>query len=299
VRLVRLFSDNSTFALKVMKKSLIIKHKQLNHIINEVHLMSIVKHPFITELVGHFQDENRVYMVMEFVSGGELFTLLRNERIFNVHTTIFYTAELVCVLQYLHGLKIVYRDLKPENVLIAADGHIKLCDFGLSKIVQDRTWTMCGTAEYLAPEIIENAGHGLSVDWWALGVIVYEMLAGHPPFSADTPYQTYQRICAANFSFEPTFDKKAKDFVSALLQKDRRKRLGCGKGGAKQVKTHRFLMGIDWAALQNLQAQVPYLLEVKAPDDASNFQTYPDSIEDDAIPLNGEDREKFNVFHDF
>jgi len=139
VRLVRLFSSNKTFALKAMKKSVIIKQKQLHHIASEVHLMCIVKHPFIVELVGHFQDENRIYMVMEFVAGGELFTLLRNERTFNIPTTIFYTAELVCVLAYLHALKIVYRDLKPENVLIDSMGHLKLCDFGLAKIVQVRT----------------------------------------------------------------------------------------------------------------------------------------------------------------
>jgi len=158
---------------------------------------------------------------------------------------------------------------------------------------------MCGTAEYLAPEIIENSGHGLSVDWWSLGVLVYEMLAGHPPFSAATPYQTYQKICAGKYKFEPTFDPRAKEFVAGLLTKDRRKRLGCGKGGVAGVKKTRFLTGIDWPAILNCQAQVPYLLEVTANDDTSNFQTYPDSIEDDAIPLNGEDREKFNIFKEF
>jgi len=130
-----------------MKKTSIIKQKQLRHIISEVQIMSIVRHPFIADLVGHFQDENRLYMVLEFVAGGELFTLLRNERTFNTSASIFYAAELVAVLAYLHANSIVYRDLKPENVLVAESGHLKVCDFGLSKIVQDRTWTMCGTAE--------------------------------------------------------------------------------------------------------------------------------------------------------
>jgi protein kinase X len=148
---------------------------QMKHVVNEVKLMSMMMSPFLVELMGHFQDENRLYLVLSYVPGGELFTLLRSESAFHQTATIFYAAELILALKYLHELKVCYRDLKPENVLLDEDGHIKICDFGLAKLIQDRTWTLCGTAEYLAPEMIENKGHGLSVDWWSLGVLVYEV----------------------------------------------------------------------------------------------------------------------------
>lgn len=183
--------------------------------------------------------------------------------------------------------------------MLTPEGHIKLIDFGLSKFISDRTWTLCGTAEYLSPEIIENIGHGLSVDWWALGVLIYEMLAGHPPFWGETAYETYRKIISGKFIFESTFDPNSRDIVTRLLTKDRRKRLGCGKLSHKEVMNHEFLKGVDFDAVLKMQAQVPYLMEKKGIDGTGNFQSYPDSYEDDAIPLNGEDREKFREFVNF
>jgi len=300
VRLVKLFSEkDSLYALKAMKKMEIIRLKQFKHVVSEINIMSIIHHNFIVDMIGHFQDEGRVYIVLEYVGGGELFTLLRNEGAFGVTATIFYVVELLLALSYLHQLKIVYRDLKPENVLLTTEGHVKLCDFGLAKLIADRTWTLCGTAEYLAPEIIENAGHGLSVDWWALGVLTYEMLAGFPPFYADTPFETYTKIVKGKVEYGGVFDKNSRDFVNRLLAKDRRKRLGCGKGAHKDVQMHKFLRGVDWRAVLGGQAQVPYLLPVQDPADTSNFHDYPDSFEDNAIPLVGADRELFRELDDF
>jgi len=261
--------------------------------------MSMMLHPFLVSLIGHFQDESRLYLVLSYVSGGELFTLLRSESAFHQTAAIFYTSELILAIKYLHELKVCYRDLKPENVLLEEDGHIKLCDFGLAKIISDRTWTLCGTAEYLAPEMIENKGHGVSVDWWSLGVIVYEMLCGRPPFFGDTPYETYRKVVEGKLKFERSFPPLAQKFVRQLLTKDRRKRLGCGKGGAKNVMDHKWLSGIDWKAVGNKQAQVPFIPHVKNMSDPGNFIEYPDSVEDDAIPLNGKQREDFEQFKNF
>ncbi|GMH93433.1 hypothetical protein TrST_g7470 [Triparma strigata] len=300
VRLAKLFGDeNECYALKAMKKTEIVRLKQFKHILSEINVMSVINHPFIVDMVGHFQDESRLYIVLEYVQGGELFTLLRKEGAFGVQAVIFYTCEIVLAISYLHQLKIVYRDLKPENVLLTPDGHVKLIDFGLSKMISDRTWTLCGTAEYLAPEMINNVGHGLSVDWWALGVLIYEMLAGHPPFYGDTPFETYRKITDGKVKFESTFDPHSRDLVTRLLTKDRRKRLGCGKLAHKEVTSHRFLKGVDFPAVLKKQAQVPYLMGSKGIDDTNNFQSYPDSYEDDAIPLTGEDREKFREFLNF
>ncbi len=290
---MRTFEDDSVFALKIMKKASIVKQKQFHHVMNEFHIMAITSHPFIVDMVGNFQDENRLYIILEYIPGGELFTLLRNEKAISQTAAIFYSCELILALEYLHKLSIAFRDLKPENVLLRANGHIKICDFGLAKIISDRTFTLCGTAEYLAPEMIKNVGHGMSVDWWALGILVYEMLCGHPPFSGKTPYDTYRLICAGKPHFPKSFSPLTKDFVKRLLQDDRRVRLGCMKGGTKTVKAHKWLSGVDWSAVYNCQAQVPYLIEVDGQLDSANFQKYPDSLEDDAIPLNGDDREKF------
>ena len=178
---------------------------------------------------------------------------------------------------------------------------MKLCDFGLSKIISDRTWTLCGTAEYVAPEMISGNGHGLSVDWWSLGIMTYEMIRGVAPFSADTAYDTYRMIARSKLTFDSSFSRmpKCRSFVQGLLQRDRRKRLGCGKGGVKGLKKHKWLSGIDWSAVLNAQAQVPYTMDVKGDDDTSFFKDYPESDEDKTLPLNGEEREQFNVFYNF
>ena len=302
VRLVKTFGgEQKHFALKIMKKNKIIRLHQFEHVLSEVTLLNLLSCPFIVNMISHFQDENRLYVVMEFVSGGELFRLLRRVGKFNNAQTMFFVCELVLALEYLHGLKIMFRDLKPENVMLHASGHIKLVDFGLAKTITDRTYTLCGTAEYLAPEMIENQGHGMGVDWWALGVITYEMLGGQPPFVAATPFEVYKQIChkpKAKLEFEPKhqFNKSVRGFIGGLLMRDRLKRLGCGKG-AKQVKKDKWFVGVDWDAVKMQQLEVPFLPDELDDDNlAGNFDDYPDSDEDTALPLNGHDREGFDRF---
>jgi protein kinase X len=185
VRLVKSLEDDRYYALKVMKKARIAKLKQLEHVQNEVRIMSHVRSPLMVELYAVFQDDNSLYMLLEYIPGGELFSHLRRQEKFAFAVYQFYAAEIVAAIQILHELNVMYRDIKPENILIHKDGHIRLSDFGFAKILDtsDRTFTLCGTPEYLAPEIIQGVGHGTSVDWWALGVLVFELLAGYAPFS--------------------------------------------------------------------------------------------------------------------
>ena len=148
-----------------------------------------------------FKDETHVYLAFEYVQGGEIFRLLRKENLFPNDVALFYITEIVLALEYLHKQKIAYRDLKPENLLVAGDGHMKITDFGFAKQINDRTFTLCGTPEYLAPEIIMSIGHNGGVDWWALGILIFEMLAGYPPFYDQNPYEVYRRITVGYFEF--------------------------------------------------------------------------------------------------
>ena len=175
VRIVKNLTDNSVAALKILKKEAIIRLNQLNHIMSEVDLMMRIEHPFIVNMLGCFQDTEALYLCLEFVPGGEVFTILREEGRFSSDTSKFYAAEIAMAFEYLHSYHIVYRDLKPENLLISAQGHIKITDFGFSKLIQpgEKAWTLCGTPEYLAPEIIQSKGHSIEVDWWAFGIILY------------------------------------------------------------------------------------------------------------------------------
>jgi len=277
-------------------ESEIIRLKQVEHIKAEKNILTAISHPFIVNLFASFQDENNLYMLMEYVIGGELFSQLRKVGRFSNDTSKFYAAEIVLAMEYLHEKNIVYRDLKPENLLIDKDGHIKITDFGFAKVVEDRTWTLCGTPEYLAPEIIQSKGHNKAVDWWALGILIYEMLAGYPPFYDENPFGIYQKILAGKIEFPQHFNKDAKDLVKKLLTADRTKRFACLKDGAADIKNHKWFKGTDWPKQLQKKVKPPFVPTYRAPNDTSNFDKYPDSTEDRSRPLKDTEKEIFNDF---
>ena len=187
-------ADKGHYALKILKKSEVIYLKQVDHVKTEKKILEELNHPFIVNLFGAFQDDKNLYLLLEYVIGGEFFSHLRKAGRFPNDTAKFYAAQITLVFEHLHSMMILYRDLKPENLLLDSDGNCKVTDFGFAKKVEYRTWTLCGTPEYLAPEIILSKGHGKAVDWWASGILMYEMLAGYPPFYDEDPLGIYQKV---------------------------------------------------------------------------------------------------------
>jgi len=280
VYLVRHKPTDKYYAMKTLKKTEVVRLKQVEHINSEKQILSSIRHPFIVNLYRSFQDEKYLFMLLEYVIGGEMFLHLRRAGRFSNEVTRFYAAEIVLALEYLHSLNIVYRDLKPENLLIDQQGHIKITDFGFSKRVEDRTWTLCGTPEYLAPEIIQSKGHGKAVDWWALGILIFEMLAGYPPFYDDNPFGIYEKILGGRIQFPAHFDPNAKDLIRKLLAADRTRRLGNLKGGAADIKNHKWFRGVDWEQLYQKKIVAPIIPEVKHAGDTVYFEPYDDAVDD-------------------
>ena len=279
VRLCKHKKTGEIFVMKILKKSDIIKQKQVDHVYSEFNILSMLKHPFIVQLLGfNFEDPKYIYFILEYIQGGELFTLLRTKGSFPVPQTKFYIAHIITIFEYLHSKNIIYRDLKPENILINKNGYLKLTDFGFAKQLEnEKTYTLCGTPEYLAPEIILNKGHGKAVDWWTLGILLYEMLVGIDPFSDDDPMKTYQKILKGKINFPKTIDKDAKSLIKHLLTQDTSKRFGCLKNGVKDILNHRFFEGFDWKNFVYLTMPAPFKPDVKSDDDTSNFEKYPES----------------------
>lgn len=271
-------------ALKILKKSKLIELKQIDHAKAEVEILSKARsHPFVVNLVGRFQNETILVLVLEYVQGGELYSRMRTEEPLSNSDATFYASEIVCAFGHLHGMDCVYRDLKPENVLLTTEGHIKITDFGFAKLLEKDglAWTLCGTPEYLAPEIIQCQGHGKSVDWWTLGILIYEMLCGDTPYRDEHPFGIYQKILTGSVYFPPDMENKAKNIIKKLLKHDRTKRLGCDRNGASSVKRHGWFAKVDWDAVLSRAVEAPFRPEVKGVDDTSHFDDYPDSDEED------------------
>ena len=243
----------------------------MDHVLSELNILRMISQPFIVTLHGYTQDSRFIYLMLEYVAGGEMFTYLRSiGHLSSLHAR-FYAAQVVSIFEYLHSKSIVYRDLKPENILIAATGYLKLTDFGFAKLVESRTYTLCGTPEYLAPEILLNKGHGKPVDWWTLGILIYEMLVGIDPFSDEDPMNVYHKILKGKINFPKHFDKNARSLVKHLLVADLSKRYGNLRNGVSDIKNHRWFLGMDWARLLTRTMPPPYTPAVRSTGDTSHF----------------------------
>ncbi|KAI8914262.1 kinase-like domain-containing protein [Gorgonomyces haynaldii] len=276
VHLVRAKDSGKFWAMKVLRKADVIKMRQLEHTINERAILARLDHPFLVSMLGTFQDSENVYFVLEYIQGGELFSYLRKSQRFPNNVARFYAAEVILAFEHLHSKKIIYRDLKPENLLLTASGHIKITDFGFAKVVEKETWTLCGTPDYLAPEIIQSNGYGPAVDWWALGVLIYEMVAGYPPFYHEDPMKLYENIIQCKPRFSSSFDPNCKDLVKRLLTPDLSKRFGNLKDGVEDIKRHKWFQGLEWDKLLRLEIPAPYIPPSKGEGDTSNFDVYPE-----------------------
>ena len=220
-------------------------------------------------------------MVMEFVAGGELYSLIQRGRMRNEDARLL-GAELLLGLEAAHSQSVIYRDMKPENVLIDKDGHVKITDFGLSKKIADRTFTLCGTPDYIAPEIIQNKGHNKAADYWALGVVIYEMLTGLPPFYKENEdHTTFDRICGLTTD-PPKFAIKwprylsaeAREIIEGMLQHDVTKRVGCMKQGTAEIKGHAWYDGFSWEACAARETRGPFPVQMASEEDTSAFDDY-------------------------
>jgi len=249
VILSRLKINNKLYAMKILDKSLLKVKKQELHTKAERDLMVKIHCPFIVNIKSAFQDEKYLYIVSDFMQGGDMYYHLHQARKFDFNLTQFYISEIILALEYLHKNNMVYRDLKPENILLDSKGHIKLADFGLSKMLnssKDKAFTVCGTLQYLAPEMFTNQGYDKNVDWWALGCLIYEMLTGKLPFPIKRGMSLNNEIYKSKIQYPRFLDQDARDLISKLLEVDPKKRLGSGKGGVEKIKKHPFFEEINW-----------------------------------------------------
>ncbi|XP_064393943.1 cAMP-dependent protein kinase catalytic subunit PRKX-like [Halichondria panicea] len=297
VVLARDIPTGAYYALKIMTISEVIRLRQVEHVNSEKTILAVISHPFIVNMIWSHHDNRFLYMLLEYVSGGELFTYLRTAHRFDNTVGLFFASEIVMALDYLHSLHIVYRDLKPENILLDSTGHIKITDFGFAKkLVDRRTYTLCGTPEYLAPEIIQGRGHSKLVDWWALGILIYEMLVGYPPFFDEHPFRIYEKILEAKIDWPRHLEPNAKDLVKKLLVRDVTRRLGSLKGGVDDVKQHKWFKGVDWDACLQRKIPPPIVPRVTHPGDTRNFERYPEDGWFNVLPLKDADVEPFKDF---
>jgi len=267
---------------------------QVEHIMQETQILTKIAHPFVTNKFAGFVTPCNLILIMEFCPGGDLFDQLYKHKAFTVPDTRIFVSQVCLPLEYLHSMSIVHRDLKLENILVAADGALKLTDFGFAKYIKYRSWTLCGTPEYLAPEIILEKGHGKAVDYWAMGVLFYEMLNGHSPFEAEDHLATYQKILDGSVNYPSKMDADATDLISRLLQKDISRRFGNLRDGAKDIKDHAFFTKakFDWNDYAQRGAAFRPITF-----DSSKYEWLPaDTIVTEAKPVKAEDQANFDGF---
>ncbi|KAI8338269.1 kinase-like domain-containing protein [Chlamydoabsidia padenii] len=258
------------YAIKTLNKYDVVRKKQVESTNNEFTILRDMYHPFLVTLWDAFQDDSHLFMVMDFVPGGELFRVLRKQKKFTEEATRFYAAEVILALEYLHDNEIIYRDLKPENILLDEKGHVKLTDFGFAKRVPSYTYTVCGTPDYLAPEMIRCKGYTRAVDWWSLGVLIFEMRMGKPPFEDQHPVNLYEKIleCRIDWPDDGDVNPVLKDLLLGLLTSNISQRYG---GGDRDIKHHPWFDSVDFDKVLKRQLVPPFKPFVQEDGDSVCF----------------------------
>ena len=286
VLLVRFKSKDTLYAMKILSKNQIkIKHQE-EHTKTERDLMVKINNPFIVNIKFAFQDESKLYIVSDFMQGGDMFYHLHSQKKFEESRAKFYAIELILGLEYLHKNSMIYRDLKPENILMDSKGHLKISDFGLSKILDspdDKAYTLCGTPQYLAPEILNNKGYDKTVDWWSLGCFLYEMLTGFLPFYIPKGNRINPKVFEEPLRFPPDVNPVAINLISQLITVNPKKRLGYGEEDAKKIKDHEFFKGVEWEKYLNKEIEPPFLPEF---DNETDLRYFDKMFTDEPIDSN-------------
>lgn len=302
--------DESFYAVKVLQKKAIMKRNEQKHIMAERNvLLKNLKHPFLVGLHYSFQTFDKLYFVLDYVNGGELFFHLQRERTFMESRARYYAAEITSAVGYMHSLNIIYRDLKPENILLDSKGHIVLTDFGLCKEGIDSnqtTTTFCGTPEYLAPEVLRKKPYTKAVDWWCLGAVLYEMLYGLPPFYSRDTHEMYENILYKPLKLRTSVSAAARMLLEQLLQKNPDFRLGSGERDVLDIKEHSFFLSINWDDLEAKRLETPYNPNVAGPEDLRHVdpefvqEPVPESLnENDNYTVNASVQEVDDAFFGF
>ncbi|KAF0718431.1 Aste57867_1695 [Aphanomyces stellatus] len=296
------------YAMKIMSKGYLVKKNYIVNMQTERDIMTKVDHPFLIKLKYAFQSPANVYLVMPYVPGGELFHTLHKEGLLLEHTACFYAAEIVLALEYLHGQGIIHRDLKPENILLDAEGHVCLTDFGLSKELpqEDEAKTVCGTNEYMAPEMIRNKPYTHAVDWWALGALIYEMVTGYPPFRHKNSKKLLEKICNEKLSLPKFLGADTHSILKQLLERNVDKRLGSGKStmfkvkGVAAIKQHPFFKNIDWGLLAQRKLVPPVVPKLSTTDTQLDTSCFAESFTKMQVSVDDHDDDDHgNLFHRF
>uniref|UniRef100_A0A673AYH0 Protein kinase C n=1 Tax=Sphaeramia orbicularis TaxID=375764 RepID=A0A673AYH0_9TELE len=277
VMLAELKGTEDVYAVKVLKKDVILQDDDVDCTMTEKRILALARrHPYLTQLYCCFQTRDRLFFVMEYVNGGDLMFQIQRSRKFDEPRSRFYAAEVTSALMFLHRNGVIYRDLKLDNILLDAEGHCKLADFGMCKegIMNGvTTTTFCGTPDYIAPEILQELEYGASVDWWALGVLMYEMMAGQPPFEADNEDDLFESILHDDVLYPVWLSKEAVSILRAFMTKNPAKRLGCvvSQGCEDAIKSHAFFREIDWVLLEQRKVKPPFKPRIKTKRDVNNF----------------------------
>jgi len=260
---VRMKYTGDIFAMKVLNKRNVVERGEIDHTLAEKNILMKFDHPFIMSLHYSFQTDDKLFLVMDFVNGGEMFYHIQKARRFDNERAKFYLAEIVLGLDCLHNNGVIYRDLKPENLLLDSDGHVKITDFGLSKegltTAYATTQTFCGTPEYLAPEVVEGRPYTKSVDWWSVGTLLFEMLTGLPPFYDEDMQNMYNKKMNSDPTIPEYVPELARDLITKFLDKDPETRLQ----EIQDIKSHPYFQGINWEKLYNKEITPPFIPNVK------------------------------------